>query len=62
MKKEAESSLQDVDNVPKIVIRHKAVVSSPAGDHKLSELVWVQEVSTPYRQVGCLNEENCEGV
>lgn len=62
MKKEAKSSLQNVDDVPKIVIRHKAVVGSSAGDHELSELVWVKEVSTSCKTVGSLDDESREGM
>lgn len=61
MKKEAKSSLQDVDDVPKIVIRYEAVVGSSAGDHELSELVWMQEVSTLCKEVVCPDDKSRQG-
>lgn len=37
---EVEGSLEDIHDMTEVVIRHETVVSSPACDQKVDELVW----------------------
>lgn len=39
MDKKVEGCLEDINNVPKVVVRDKAVVGSPAGNQEANELI-----------------------